>query len=154
MHRLKYRNDMGLGAVLAEQIASLLKDLAWPAEVVVPVPLARSRLRQRGYNQADLIGWPLAVTLGLEYLPNSLRRARDTHSQVGLTMQERRENVQGAFSANGVQVRGRIVLLVDDVATTTSTLSSAAAALLTAGADCVYAVTAARALPEHGLQLA
>ena len=154
LQRLKYRNDMGLGAILAEQLAALLKDLAWPADVVVPVPLARRRLRYRGYNQADLIGWPLAVTLGLEYMPNSLCRARDTRSQVGLTMQERRENVRGAFSANGAQVRGRTVLLVDDVATTTSTLSSAAAALLTAGAYRVYAVTAARALPEHGLQQA
>lgn len=146
LHRLKYRRDMGLGEALAVPFARFVRSLQWPVDVVIPIPLSAKRYRERGYNQVALFAYPLALHLNLPYLARALKRTRETRSQVGLSAKERRENVQGAFMAEGKWLKGKTVLLVDDVATTGSTLSSAAQALLSAGANAVYAVTLARAI--------
>jgi predicted amidophosphoribosyltransferase len=99
-----------------------------------------------------LIARPLALALGLAYAPNALVRWRNTHSQVGLSREQRMENVRGVFRADGMRIRGKVVLLLDDVATTGSTLNSGAEALLSGGASKVYALTVARALARHGLR--
>lgn len=151
IHRLKYRRDIGLGEALTPELARFALDLAWPVDIAVPVPLGRRRLSQRGYNQAALIARPLALALGIPYEQHAVVRVRDTRSQVGLAWRERQENVHDAFMANPTRVRGRSILLVDDVATTGSTLSSCAAALSAGGARDVFALTVARALPRHGL---
>jgi ComF family protein len=143
---LKYRRDLALGQSLAENMLPALQRLEWPVDVVLPIPLGRSRLSQRGYNQASLIARPIAMALQLTYAPRALVRWRETRSQVGLSREQRRDNVTGVFRARSKVVRGRAVLLIDDVATTGSTLSSAAEALLAAGAVQVHAFTAARAL--------
>jgi len=145
LHRLKYRRDVGLGDALAEQMTEFVGQLGWPIDLLLPIPLGKKRLKERGYNQVGLIARPLAMALGLEYAPRLLIRRRETRSQVGLSKQARRENVRDAFSA-GRQVSGKIVLVMDDVATTGSTLSSAADALFSSGAKNVYALTVARAL--------
>lgn len=151
LHKLKYRRDIGLGDALAGQIAEFVRAQEWPVEIVVPVPLGRKRIAERGYNQVGLIARPLALALKAGFSPGGLVRQRETRSQVGLTKSERLNNVRGAFRARPALVGGKIVLLVDDVATTGSTLSSGAEALLAAGARGVYALTVARALPRHGL---
>lgn len=148
LHRLKYRRDLGLGEALTPHISRFALDLGWPVDLVVPVPLGRRRQSERGYNQAALIAWPLAMALGIEYDQQALARVRDTRSQVGLARRERQENVRDAFMAKPSRVRGRSILLVDDVATTGSTLSSCAGALCASGARDVFALTAARALPH------
>jgi len=145
LHRLKYRRDLGLGDALAQQMLEFVQNLHWPVEMMVPIPLSKSRLQERGYNQVALIARPLALALGLSYTPSALVRWRNTHSQVGLTRDERRENVRGVFRGMKEKVLGRNVLLLDDVATTGATLASAAEALLSAGAKQVYALTVARA---------
>ena len=151
LHRLKYRRDVGLGEALTPQLACFAADLGWPIDLVVPVPLGRKRLRERGYNQVALIARPLAMALGILYDQHALARVRDTRSQVGLARTERQDNVRDAFIAKPARVRGRSILLVDDVATTGSTLSSCAGALCVAGARDVFALTVARALPHHDL---
>jgi predicted amidophosphoribosyltransferase len=98
-----------------------------------------------------LIARPLSLALGLDYRPGALKRKRETVSQVGLSAVERRDNMQDAFFADSRFVRGRVVLVVDDVATTGSTLSSCSEALYQSGAADVFALTVARALPHHGL---
>lgn len=150
LHRLKYRRDIGLGDSLAAHMVDFVRGLDWPIDMVVPVPLGRKRLNERGYNQVGLIARPLAMALGLEYAPHELARRRETRSQVGLSKQARRENVQDAFVA-GKRVKGKTILVVDDVATTGSTLSSGADACFSSGAKDVYGLTVARALPQHGL---
>lgn len=145
IHRLKYRRDLALGQSLADNMLPALQNLEWPVSMVLPIPLSISRQMERGYNQAALIARPLALALGLTYAPKALARWRDTRSQVGLSREQRRENVSGVFRAARGLVRGQTVLLIDDVATTGSTLSSAAEALLADGALQVYAFTAARA---------
>ncbi len=151
LHRLKYRRDLGLGEALAQPISRFALSLGWPIDLVAPVPLGRRRQSERGYNQAALIAWPLAMALGIEYDQHAMARVRDTRSQVGLARRERQENVRDAFMAKPSRVRGRSILLVDDVATTGSTLSSCASALCSAGARDVFALTVARALPHHDL---
>jgi len=151
IHKLKYRRDVGLGDALAVGLSRFVDELNWPIDVVTPIPLGARRRRERGYNQVGLIALPLALSLDIAYEPGALSRRRETRSQVGLNREQRRQNLQGAFRAEGKKVRGRNVLLMDDVATTGATLSSGAEALLAAGANRVYALTAARALPRHGL---
>ncbi|GAB4419785.1 MAG: ComF family protein [Anaerolineales bacterium] len=152
LHKLKYRRDMALGEALSAQMAGFLLELDWPLDVLVPVPLGRKRMKERGYNQVAMIAMPLAEKLNLEYAPRMLARVRETKSQVGLSAEERLKNVGGAFQAS-TEIAGKVVLLVDDVATTGATLSSGAEALYASGAADVYAFTAARALARHGLHL-
>ncbi|MFZ5822714.1 MAG: ComF family protein [Chloroflexota bacterium] len=152
LHRLKYRRDRGLGEALAAQMAPFVSGLRWPFDAVIPIPLGKTRLRERGYNQVAMLAMPLSSLLDVDYFPGALARARETRSQVGLTAEQRQENVQDAFLASA-RVRGRTLLLVDDVSTTGATLSSAADALYACGADGVFAVTIARALPHHSLSV-
>lgn len=151
LHKLKYRRDISLGDALAANMLTYVGSLNWPIEVVIPIPLGKSRLRERGYNQVGMIAKPLAMALNLQYAPNGLMRCKETRSQVGLTKNERKENVKNAFQA-GVEVREKVVLVMDDVSTTGSTLSASAEALRQSGVKDVYALTVARALPHRGLQ--
>jgi ComF family protein len=127
--------------------------LNFPVDVIVPVPLGRERMRERGYNQVAMVAYPLAMLGGWDYQPACLYRSRETASQVGLTIAQRRQNVQDAFEADPGLIDGRDVLLIDDVATTGATISSCSRALLQAGARAVHALTIARALPHHGLNI-
>jgi len=140
-----------MGDSLAAQMVVFVLELNWPIDMIIPVPLGKHRLKERGYNQVAMIANPLAMALNVKYAPNELARRRETRSQVELTRQERKENVKGAFQA-GVRVKGKNVLVLDDVSTTGSTISSSAEALYLSGAKKVYALTVARALPHHGLQ--
>jgi competence protein ComFC len=150
--RLKYQPDLALAEALVLPLLSYVKTLHWPIDGVIPVPLARTRQRNRGYNQVALVAFPLALAAGWPYLPGALTRTRETLSQVGLTAGERQVNVNEAFRAHPRLVHGKTLLLVDDVATTGATLSSCAQSLLAAGAQQVFALSIARALPHHGLK--
>jgi len=103
--------------------------------VLIPIPLAKKRLRERGYNQAALLADSLALRLGSPRLPCALRRLRPTAPQSGLSARERRRNLAGAFGVDRpAALRDREVLVVDDVLTTGSTLEAALAALRDCGA--------------------
>jgi competence protein ComFC len=149
--KLKYKRDMGLGDILAMPLANLAQSLDWPIDLITPVPSGRKRLQERGYNQVALIAHPFSLAMGMDYRPSALKRKRETVTQVGLSAVERQENVRDAFLADSRQVRGKTILVMDDVSTTGSTLSSCSDALLQAGAKDVFALTVARALPYHGL---
>jgi competence protein ComFC len=151
LHKLKYRHDISMGDALAANMAGFVKNLGWDVEMIVPIPLGRERLRERGYNQVAMIAKPLSMALDVRYAPRELMRSKETRSQVGLTREERRKNVSDVFRA-GTGVSGKTVLIMDDVSTTGSTLSSGARTLYAAGAKDVYALTVARALPHHGLK--
>ncbi len=150
LHKLKYYRNFSLGDALAVQISDFAKGLNWHADMLLPIPLGRQRMKERGYNQSAMIAKPLAMALNIEFAPQALARRKETRSQVGLSKQERHKNMLGAFHATGVS--GKTILVLDDVSTTGSTLSSSAEALLLAGAKDVYALTVARALPHHGLK--
>jgi ComF family protein len=151
LHTLKYRRNMGIADAIARQMADFVRSLRWDVDMLIPVPLGKKRLKERGYNQVALVARPLAYELGLQYAPQVLWKSRETRSQVGLNVSQRRENVSKAYQADGKVVNGRSVLLMDDVATTGSTIQSGAEALLSAGAREVHAITIARALSHHDL---
>ena len=151
LHSMKYRRNIGLGESLAAQMGGFIRSLGWHADILLPVPLGKNRLKERGYNQVALVARPLAYEIALAYKPEAVWKARETRSQVGLTISQRRENVDGAYQADVRAVSDKSVILMDDVATTGSTIVACTAALLSAGAKEVYAITIARALSHHDL---
>jgi ComF family protein len=147
---LKYGNVAPLGAWFARRLADLVErePEGFAADAVVPVPLDRGRLRERGYNQAELIAKPLARLLGIPFRSYLLVRTRPRPNQLRLTRRERWETVRGAYATHKTaQVDKLRVLLVDDVFTTGATLDACSRALKGAGATRVVGLTVARALP-------
>jgi len=148
---LKYSDVTPIGAWLAQQLAALVsrQPQEFAADGVVPVPLDRGRLRERGYNQAELIAKPLAGLLGIPFRSYLLVRTRPRPNQLRLTRRERWETVRGAYATQETaQVDKLRVLLVDDVFTTGATLDACSRALRRAGAARVACLTVARALPQ------
>jgi ComF family protein len=155
VHLLKYDSVRPaanvLGLMLAGAIAKLESALPDTPLPLIPVPLYRAKRRRRGFNQAELIA-RAAISTGslgsrLDLRTDVLIRKRDTASQIGLTSHQRRENLRGAFGLkNSEAVKGREVLLVDDVFTTGATASECARVLRRAGATKVWVATAARTL--------
>lgn len=143
-----------LGSLLAASIAELEPSLPAGSIAVVPVPLYARKRRQRGFNQADLIVRSALKQLSssvsarrFELLDRALVRTRDTGSQIGLTRHQRRENLLGAFKvANPTRVRGRNILLVDDVYTTGATAAECSRILLRAEATGVWVATVGRTI--------
>ncbi|MGA7511666.1 MAG: ComF family protein [Candidatus Sulfotelmatobacter sp.] len=155
IHLLKYGGVRPaanvLGRMLADAIATLEPELPANSVTVIPVPLHRTKFRQRGFNQAELIA-RAAMKIRpcgdrLHLCAGALERKRDTASQIGLTSHQRRENLRGAFAvAQPESVKGREVLVVDDVYTTGATVSECARVLRRAGAAKVWVATVARTL--------
>jgi ComF family protein len=148
---LKYHEVTPLGAWFAARLAELVarNPEAFAADVVVPVPLHVSRLRERGYNQAELIARPLAKRLGLPLRTVLLVRTKPRPIKLKLTRKERWQTVRGAYAMRGdTKIDKLRVLLVDDVFTTGATLDSCARVLRKAGASRVAALTVARVAPE------
>ena len=151
IHQFKYEDQRCLAPLLGGLMANGWGRLApggWQPDVVVPVPLHPSRQRQRGYNQAALLARELGAYLGCPVIEGTLVRVKATAPQVGLGPRERRANVQGAFCCRDGHLRGKKILLVDDVYTTGSTLESACLAMKESGAVSVLAYTLARARPS------
>src|SRR5262249_8574446 len=121
--------------------------------VMVPVPLHARKLRQRGFNQSEMIARAALKNIGGSRLllhEEMLERTRETQTQTGLTRHQRRENIRGAFAVTKPEdVQGREVLLVDDVFTTGTTVSECARVLRRAGASKVWVATVARTLKHE-----
>jgi ComF family protein len=140
-----------LGRMLAEAIAALAPEFPADSVIVVPVPLHRAKRHQRGFNQSELIARAaLKISPSRDHLhlcTEALERKRETASQIGLTGHQRRENLRGAFGvARPELVKGREVLVVDDVYTTGATVSECARVLHRAGAPKIWVATVARTL--------
>jgi ComF family protein len=137
--------------MLAEAIEDLQPLLTGSEVLVVPVPLHIRKLRERGFNQSELIAHASlrlkAADRRFELNAKVLERRRETRSQIGLSRHQRRENMRGAFAvARPHEVAGREILVVDDVFTTGTTVSECARVLRRAGASKVYVATVARTL--------
>jgi ComF family protein len=156
IHLLKYQGIKPaagvLGRMLAEVILELQPSVEHKSVVVVPVPLHGRKLKQRGFNQAELItraALKLVPPGGVKYelAPAAMVRLRETSSQIGLTKRQRRENLRGAFRVSEPEkIAGQEILLVDDVLTTGTTASECARMLRRAGAVEVWVATVARTM--------
>lgn len=147
IHRLKYGGQLWLRGELADLLETCLR-AGFPAaeiDAVLPVPLHPLRRRARTFNQAAVLAEALAPRIGRRLDTGSLARVRQTSTQTALDLAARRANMSGAFAVTRPEwIRGRTLLLVDDVMTTGTTLDACAQALKAAGAVRVWAVTVAR----------
>ncbi len=145
--KYKHGDQQQFAGLFARWLGRAAADLIAEADVVAPVPLHPMRLLARRFNQAAEIARPLARHAGLDYLPDALIRVEATASQGGKSMRGRRLNVKTAFdvtSAGRRRIKGRRVLLVDDVLTTGATGEACARALMAAGARAVDLAVIAR----------
>jgi len=147
LHALKYQGLRALGPPLAHLLVDVWERERISVDGVVPVPLHPRRKRRRGYNQAEVLARAFCQEMGLPLWGEVLVRKRDTPSQVGLTREERKRNVRGAFACHPRDLTGARILLIDDVCTTGATLEACAEPLLVQGAAAIYALTVARARP-------
>jgi ComF family protein len=138
---LKYARAFEVAPLLGNRIVSALSRLDWTIDMVVPVPLHTSRLRERGYNQAKEISQRVVEQSNLHHQPDALERIRNTRSQVDLDKTQRLQNMEDAFIAQAHMVSGKTLLLIDDVFTTGATLTASADAALAVGANAVFAIT-------------
>lgn len=137
VHSFKYADRHEGRRLFSRWMAEAGKDLIGDAHIVIPVPLARSRLLWRRYNQAAILASDIAAARGKTFAPLALKRVRKTPSQVGLTPDQRQRNVAGAFAVPASQrpvLANRNVLLVDDVITTGATIEACARVLRRNGA--------------------
>ena len=144
---LKYQARRDGLVLLAGWMAAAGRPLLDEAELIVPVPLHYFRLVRRGFNQSGWLAASLARASGVRLSVDALKRVRATPIQGGLSATGRRRNVQGAFQVRGMAkrlVKGKRVLLVDDVLTTGATAEACTLALKRAGARCVDVLTLAR----------
>ena len=160
LHLLKFDGQRGLAQhVLGEWLAAAvlkLRDEAGADLVVVPVPLFAERQRSRGFNQAGVLAVGAVKRLGklapywkLRIEADAMIRVKDTRAMYALAPQQRRASLRGAFRiANAEAVRGREVLLIDDIMTTGATARECSRVLLRAGATKVWVATVARAMAE------
>ncbi|KUO61995.1 MAG: hypothetical protein APF84_05035 [Gracilibacter sp. BRH_c7a] len=148
IQNVKFRGQPYLLAYLRGYVDDWVIKNFPPPDVIIPVPMHHSRIAQRGFNQADVLASILSGQLGIEY-QDALYRNRATTAQTSLGRHERLNNVQGAFSLKkDVDIKGRIIWLVDDVVTTGTTLDECAKALREHGASDIYGICLAAGIEE------
>ena len=148
--RLKYGRKVGLARTMSRYMHGLIGEL--PADaILVPVPLHRSRTWSRGFNQSAIVARDLSRRTGRAVSVDALRRVRATPALKGMSRNQRRRTVAGAFQVDAkAQLRGKTIILVDDVLTTGSTANACARALKRAGAGRVDLISWARVIaPQH-----
>ncbi len=156
VHGLKYRDITEAGLFMARMMARVGRDLVAEADLIMPVPLHKSRLWKRRFNQAAFLAQPIALGANKIFATDILLRIAPTRQQVGLKAEERRKNVRKAFQVpfeKQALVAGKVILLVDDVRTTGATLSACSEALKKAGAARVFVLTFALVKEPHRMHI-
>jgi competence protein ComFC len=146
IHRFKYGKKIPLGKRLARRLGRTVNDDSVFSEsgFLIPVPLHKSRYRERGFNQSEILADEISKATGLSVLKNVLKRKKNTKDQTNLSREQREENVRGAFVVNRPEmIKGKNIILVDDVITTGATLNECARMLKQAGAEKVFGMTIA-----------
>lgn len=143
IQRLKFNGEKYIAKSLAYYLVSAYRQLEVDADYIVPIPASSKRLKQRGYNQAELLARELASKVGVACSIN-LVKSIDTAKQSNVNISERKSNVENVFTVKDRKLfKGKIIVLVDDVFTTGATVDSASKALRKAGAKAVFVITVA-----------
>jgi ComF family protein len=143
--KLKFNDQLHLASVYGPWLMKAGGEMIAASDIIVPVPLSWRRFVGRKYNQAALLAEALAKKSGVPVVPDALARKKHTPPQTGLSRRQREDNVKGVFTVKRRDaVKGKTVLLIDDVHTTGATLAASARALLKAGAMKVNVLTLAR----------
>jgi ComF family protein len=148
---LKYHKVLPLGGWFSARLEEVVvqNPEMFAADVIVSVPVHAARLRERGYNHAELIARPLARCLGVPFRSYLLVRTKPRSDKLKLTLRERWRTVKGSYAIReGTRVDNLRVLLIDDVMTTGATLDACSRALRGAGASNVVGLVVARAIPQ------
>jgi len=147
IHSFKYQNKTSLRHTFARLIFSFIRNYALAMDqfdIIVPIPLHPTRLRERGYNQSQLLSENISKEFNIRHSPLNLMRIRNTRNQALLKEKERWTNIQGAFKIKDpLEFFAKSVLIVDDLLTTGATASEVARILKEAGAQKVSVLTLA-----------
>jgi len=147
-HALKYQGFRSVGIMLGEHLGRRVLEMQERLDLLIPIPLHKAKLRERGFNQSLEICNGIAAVTGVAVRPDVLKRVRNTPSQTHLKLEERAKNVMEAFAVpkqRESDLEGKTCLLVDDVITTGSTIISGGEALLNSGVRSVHAASVALA---------
>ena len=138
--RFKYKKRREYGDFYVQELLRACGEAvrSWNPDLLIPIPLHKSRRRKRGFNQAELIARGLGKELGIPVSADSLLRTKKTSPQKELNDQERKSNLKNAFQLAKDNVKFKKILLIDDIYTTGSTIDAAASVLLDHGAEKVY----------------
>jgi len=146
IHHLKFQNGIELGYHFRKNLAEIVINEGWVIDAIVPVPQSSQRRKERGYNQAAMLAWPLSHMLNIEYRPQYLTRVGDKSTQVQQDAFGRLSNITGSFKVFDDSLMGQSILIVDDVITTGSTMNECARVCLDVGAKNVFGLTFARSI--------
>jgi len=145
--KLKFKGKKTLAEPLGKLMAEFLKvSLQEKIDLIIPVPLHENRLKSRGFNQSELLAEVIAERIGIPFESKALVRSRDTRPQFDLKINERLKNVEGAFAIKDpAKIRGKLILLIDDILTTGATARECRKVLKESGAERVHIFTLAKA---------
>jgi ComF family protein len=156
VHALKYKDATEAGLFMARMMSRVGRDLITDVDVIIPVPLHRTRLWKRRFNQAAFLAKPIAELANKKMAIDILVRQKATRQQVGLKAEARRKNVRKAFAVpfeKQALISGKSILLIDDVRTTGATVAACATVLKKAGAAQVFVLTFALVLEPHRMHI-
>ena len=149
----KYKNRPYLHKTFGLFLAELLKELDWEIDFIMPIPLTPARLKWRGYNQTELLARVVSEKSGIPLDTTTLIKEKDTDSQATLNLQERRKNLRSSFKVTDKNtIKGKRILLIDDVMTTGSTANACANVLKKSSAERVFIITIAHGKVDLPLQ--
>lgn len=146
IHEMKYQNGFLLGKTLGRITALELgaKISLWNADMIIAVPIHSARKAERGFNQSLFIAKGISSVIKIPARFNLVKRARYTSTQTALNLAERKENVKDAFAVkHPIKLKGKRIILVDDVITTGATITECGRVLIKAGAEKIFALSAA-----------
>ena len=150
VHELKYRNVRAMSDCLAGFMSLYFQEYGLSGDMLIPVPLHEKRLRERGYNQSQLLADKLSGLISVEVNAALLQRVRNTGPQArSASVHERKANMENTFICDSDGASGRDVIVIDDVCTSGATLESCAVALKSAGAGHVLGFTLAREISQR-----
>jgi ComF family protein len=140
IHALKYNRQFKLGLFLGKILGEDIQAKNWAIDLILPAPIHHLRKAERGYNQTDYVAKGLSISLNVPYSARTVKRIKYTESQTKLNMNERAQNVSNAFKVTtSKKIKGKNILIVDDICTTGATILECGIVLYKSGANSIYA---------------